>query len=164
MLKIKKPEARVQGNNRRIGPAQSLDDLRRIDVAPRSRSLADLAGNVVGRSGRQEGRHRCNSFPMPSTNVTTCVDVCQPKIMTKAPGILRGSHRHVKATSGQRQAFFPSVLSGITLDWSLESSTSTKFPAPSPWKIRSKSLDELWLIRRKDWQSAQMSTRSRKKT
>ena len=108
MLKIKKPEARVQINNIRIGPAQSLDDLRRIDVTPRSRSrsLADLAGNVVGRTGRQEGRHRCNSFPMPSTNVTTCVDVCQPKIFTTAPGILRGSHRHVKATRGQRQAFF----------------------------------------------------------
>ena len=151
MLKMKKPTTIVQMNNRRIGTAQSLDARQRIAVVPSSRSriTADPASNDDGKSGGKVRRERCMSFPTPSTNVTICVEVYQPKIITTAPGIPvdngttpKENQSHVQATSGQRQA---SVKAS---SWaSLQTQASSLQPAQGSrhhlrGKIRSKSLDE----------------------
>jgi len=89
MLKMKKPAASAQRKNRRIGSAQTLENLQSPYVVPRSRSktLANLASNDVGTADGQVRRERCMSVPTPSTNETT-VNVHQPKItITPAPGI-----------------------------------------------------------------------------
>lgn len=159
-----------QGNDRRIRPAQSLDDLQRIDLVPRPRSktMATLASNDIRETGGQVRGERRVSFQTPSTNVTICLDVYQPKTITTmpVPGIqvetgtsLRGSHTHVQATSDQRQASVQAYSQP-----SLHSQVSSLQPAQgsrhhlrqSPWMNT--------LIRRKDWQSAQLPTRSGEKT
>jgi len=92
-----------RGNNRRIGPDQSLDDLQRIDLVPisRSKSMANLASNYIRETGGQVRHERC----------TICVDVHQSKIITTVPGpgIQReigaspgGSHTRLEATGDQR--------------------------------------------------------------
>ena len=113
ILKMEKLAASDQSNNRPIDPAQSLGDLRRIELVPKSRSktMATLVSNDIGGSGGQVRRQRCMSFPTPSTNVTICVDVHSPKVITTESGIQvetgatpKENQSHVEAISGQGQA------------------------------------------------------------
>ena len=150
-LMIKKLAASDQSNNRPIEPAQSLGDLRRIELVPTSRSktMATLVSNDIGGTGGQVRRQRCMSFPTPSNKVTISVDVHPPKITTTESGIQvetgatpKESQSHVQAISGQGQA---SVQ--VSFQTSLHSQVSRIQPAQGlrhhvREKIRSKSLDE----------------------
>jgi len=79
MLKMKKPAASGQRNNRRIGFAQSLHNLQRLDVLPRSKTLENLASNDDGMADGQVRLERRMSFSTPSSNRKSVHDH-QPRI------------------------------------------------------------------------------------
>ena len=153
MLKLnmlKRLAASDESNNRRIDPALSLDDLRRIELVRRSRTktMATLVSSDIRGTGGQVRPERCMSFPTPSTNVTIRVDVHPPKIVTAASGLQvqtgatpKENQSHVQAISGQRQASFKA-----SSQVSLHSQVSSLQPAQAGSrhhlreKIRSKSL------------------------